>query len=189
MESLPSVELWELLLSIYCLHLILFYLWSPVFLSKIVPHNQNKRARELSHEYRNSALTVAALTFAGITFIFSSSETSPAKVSALGVLIVSIGLLITSYFMEIVTEDRRIWVLYQEITVDYGVLSLLIGLHSLSKVYVPEVSDVAGVMLSVAILVWIYGTYGMLSAYGGLLDGYDSRRSFFREKISDYFSR
>jgi hypothetical protein len=181
---LPTVELWEVLLSIYVIHLIAFYVWSPVYLSAIVPHDQNERARELSHEYRNSALTVAALTFAGITFVFSSPETGSAKVSALGVLIVSIGLLIVSYFMEIVTEDRRVWVLYQEITVDYGVLSLLIGLSLLSRVYVSEVSEVANLMVAVAILVWLYGTVGMFSAYSGLLGEFETRRAFFWSKVT-----
>jgi len=183
------VSLWKVLLSFYVTHLISFYLWSPVYLSKIVPHDRNQRVRELSHEYRNSALTVAALTFAGITFVFSSPETGSAKVSALGILIVSIGLLIVSYFMEIVTEDRQLWVLYQEITVDYGVLSLLIGLSLLSRVYVPGVSEVANLMVLVAILVWLYGTLGMFSAYGGLLGEYDTRRGFFLSKADQFWTR
>jgi len=187
-ELSTVVDLWWVVLIIYIIHLIGFYFWSPVYLSKTVPHDQNQRAREMSHEYRNSALTVAALTFAGITFLFSSPETGPSKVSALGVLIVSIGLLIISYFLEIVTEDRRIWVLYQEITVDYGVLSLLIGLSLLSRVYVQEVSLVADIMVGVAILVWLYGTLGMFSAYSGLLEEYDNRRAFFCSKLREFFT-
>ena len=182
-KHLSLGDIWVVLLFAYFLHLLLFYIVSPVHLSEIVPNDQHDRTREMSHGYRDSALTVAAVTFTGITFLLSKDTTSAATVSALRVLIFSIGLLVISYFMEILTEGRRIWVEWQLITVDYGVLSILIGLRLLAVDYMPKVESVSNVMILIAISIWAYGVKGMFEAYSGLLGDYDSRRSYFKEKI------
>jgi hypothetical protein len=140
-------------------------------------------AKELSGKYRSSALSIAGLVFAGITFILANENSLPTVEQPLEVLYISVGFLIFSFLIEGLTNHRYIWLMYQEITLEYGVIGLLLGIWLLSEAIVPSSAEVSLVVLIVGVLLRVREVIGEIEAYSGL--GNKSRKQFW----IDFFRR
>jgi hypothetical protein len=174
------VDTWSgRLIGIYGFEMVFFLLYSPQYLLSIVGKDED--ARELSGKYRSSALSIAGIVFAGIIFILANSESLPNVEPALEVLYISVGLLISTFLIEGLTNHRYVWLLYQEITLEYGVIGLLLGLWLLSRAVVPGSSGVSLVVLVVGVLLRFREVVGEIEAYGGL--GEKTRRQFWCDFI------
>jgi hypothetical protein len=71
--------------------------------------------------------------------------------------------------------------MYQEITLEYGVLGLLLGLWLLSKAVVPESADVSFAVLILATILRLREVIGEVQAYRGL--GEKTRKKFWIDLI------
>jgi len=168
------------LISICGLEMMFFLFYSPQYLLSIVGKDED--AKELSGKYRSSALSIAGIVFAGIIFILANSKDLPNVEPALEVLYISVGLLISTFLIEGLTNHRYMWLLYQEITLEYGVIGLLLGLWLLSKAIVPGSSEVSLIVLVVGVVLRFREVIGEIEAYGGL--GEKTRRQFWFDLIS-----
>jgi hypothetical protein len=144
---------------------------------------KDEDAKELSHKYRSSALSIAGLAFAGITFILASKDQLSNVEPALEVLFVSVGLLVITFLIEGLTHHRYVWLFYQEVALEYGVIGLLLGLWLLSQAIVPDSAIVSFYVLVVAVLIRLREVIGEIQAYGGL--GEKGRIEY----ISDFLRR
>jgi hypothetical protein len=175
------VNSWAYLLVVVCLVETLFFLiYSPQYFMSIVGGDED--AKELSGKYRSSALSIAGLVFAGITFVLANAESLPNVEQPLEVLYVSVGLLIFSFLIEGLTNHRHIWLMCQEITLEYGVIGLLLGIWLLSEAIAPSSAEVSFGIFAVGVLLRLREVIGEVEAYGGLGD--KSRRQFWADFIS-----
>lgn len=140
-----------------------------------------KKQKKLSGKYRSSALSIAGLVFAGITFVLANSDKLNNVEQALEVLYVSVGLLIFTFLIEGLTNHRYIWLMYQEIALEYGVIGLLLGIWLLSKSLVPSTSEVSLGILIIGVILRTREVIGEIEAYSGL--GEKSRRQFWWDFI------
>lgn len=156
-----------------------FLFYSPQYLLSIV--GKDEEAKELSGKYRSSALSTSGIVFAGVIFIMTNTEDLSRIEPALEVLYVSIGLLISTFLLEGLTQHREIWLLYQEITLEYGVIGLLLGIWLLSQTVVPDSSGVIFAVLVIAVMLRLRELIGEVEAYSGL--GNKSRLQFWFDFI------
>jgi hypothetical protein len=187
MAYLPTISgSWWGLLVIFCFVEMVFFLFhSPQYLLSNVGKDED--ARELSGKYRSSALSIAGLVFAGITFVLANENDLPNVEPALKVLYVSVGLLIFAFLIEGLTRHRYVWLLYQEITLEYGVIGLLLGLWLLSKAVAPSSANVSFGILVIGVVLKVREVVGEIQAYSGL--GEESRRQFWLELINSCRAR
>lgn len=157
---------WGRLVGLCALEMLFFLLYSPQYFLSIV--GKDESAKELSHNYRSSALSIAGLAFAGITFILASKNQLPNVEPALKVLFVSVGLLIATFLIEGLTNHRYVWLFYQEVTLEYGVIGLLLGLWLLSQAIVPDSAIVSFYVLVGAVILRFREVIGEIQAYSGL---------------------
>ena len=167
------------LISICGFEMVFFLFYSPQYLLSIVGKDED--AKELSGKYRSSALSIAGIVFAGIIFILANSEGLPNVEPALEVLYISVGFLISSFLIEGLTNHRYVWLLYQEITLEYGVIGLLLGLWLLSRAIVPSSSEVSLFVLIIGVLLRFREVIGEIEAYSGL--GEKTRRQYWCDLI------
>jgi len=181
MEILSAIlGTWSGRLITLCLFEMLFFLfYSPQYFLSIV--GRDKDAKELSGKYRSSALSIAGLVFAGITFVLANADDIPNVEPALEVLYVSVGFLIFSFLIEGLTNHRYIWLMCQEIVLEYGVIGLLLGLWLLSESVAPSSARVSLAVLVIACLLRAREVVGEIEAYSNL--GEKSRRQFLWDFI------
>lgn len=163
------IETWAGRLIGFCIvEMVFFLFYSPQYLMSIV--GKDEEAKELSGKYRSSALSTSGMVFAGIIFIIANSEELSKIEPALEVFYVSIGLLISTFLIEGLTQHREIWLLYQEIALEYGVIGLLLGIWILSQTVVIDSAGVIFVVLVIAVMLRIRELIGEVEAYSGLGD-------------------
>lgn len=88
-----------------------------------------KNITEEVDEYASKALTLASITFAGLTFLLGSFRGQYTLIrDALFVFVFALSLFLLSYKLNVWGPTRRLWWSLQQRFFNYGLLALLIGL-------------------------------------------------------------
>lgn len=182
---------WKIIPVVFLVEIgVLFFISPPHHLQVPADSSENQKIQSIANGLRTASLSIAGLSFARLTVILTSDSVDDLT-ATVRLLYLSIGFLFISFFTWDSVRDRRIWVLFQEETMKYGTLTLLVSILYLVQYYIPDISDfLVSILLSV-LLIRIFGLYGEIGAYLTTWDNnkYQNRCEYFREVVDNLRQR
>jgi hypothetical protein len=94
---------------------------------------------DISKRQRNSALLVASLVIAGLAIILREQNNQLAQQVEL--FAGAFGLLLIAAFAHELSQTYRVYLTFQELALEYGLLLLVYGLFLLVQEFVPDAAD------------------------------------------------
>jgi hypothetical protein len=194
---LPSLSLSPahavlLLLGLFAVETTMTLLVNPKEQLEIVRHStEDNFTQNKAQTLRGRAATFAGFSIAIATFLFSTDRGEPLVAQALQFVWLTLGFLLLSYQLKALHGLNRFWINMQEKMFEYGFLSLLGVLFTLSNAYGASVASTF-LKLSIGLVVvfrfyavgmLLYGLWGMWKR-----NDEDSRRGYLVGILRDRYA-
>jgi len=144
---------------------------------------------DISERQRNSALLVASLVIAGLAIILREQSNQLAQQVEL--FAGAFGLLLIAAFAHELSQTYRVYLTFQELALEYGLLLLVYGLFLLVQEFVPAAADTTFVVFIIVFLFRFASVRGELKAHKLEFENsdYKTRPEFLQEKVGFRLTR